>query len=582
MSGLLIVSHRPDADALARSRALRRQAGEHGLIITDLSPQVWLGAYGPRPPRTLAVGAWTLIGDVFNRERNQFSPPPAANTYEHEMIARFWGRYVGARLNGRGELDAVLRDPSGAFECVTWGQEGLTLVLSETPEWLLQALRPNWRVDYDRVSAVLQDPLSTWTGLSLKGPTALLPGAMLELDGLGPPIDVWRPGDVARAQSFDGIDDNVAAVALADAVDEAVRGYGRLNCAFGAEVSGGLDSSIVATSWKATSKADVGVWLNAYGPDPEADERVFAKALASKIGIEVTFAPRRTGLITEADLLAISGHLRPGLNALDMTQDQDWAARWREAGVTAVLTGKGGDSVFVQAATGDVFSDLWLARGWRAAFSPHLAHLARADERSVWSLIQQARRARHGNVGISRPHNLLVPKDSDRSHPVHPWMRDAEDLGPAKRYQIAGVLNGQTFHAPSAQTEVVDLLHPLLAQPVVETCLALSTPRLTLGRSDRALARMAFNDRLPEMISARRSKGEMTAFYGHRIADSLDVLRAWLLEGLLAGRGLIDRDATERILTPEQLIWRGGYGDIMIAAAVEGWLRVWTSRLSAR
>lgn len=582
MSGFVLVSHAPEAAATTRSKALRRQADDQGLRIIDLSPQVWLGAYGPRPPRTLAVGAWTLIGDVFNRARHPFSPSPAGDTYEHKMIARFWGRYVGARLNGRGELDAVLRDPSGAFECVTWRQGGLTLVVSETPEWLIQALRPNWCVDYDRVRAVLQDPLSAWSELSLEGPTALLPGSLHELNGPGPPVDLWRPGGIARADSFDGVDDSVAAMALSNVVDEVVSGYGRLDCHLGAEVSGGLDSSIAAASLRTVSTTDVRLWLNAYGPDPEADEREFAQALAAKIGIEIAFAPRRTGLISEADLMAISGYLRPGLNALDMTQDQDWAARWRDAGVTAVMTGKGGDSVFVQAATGDVFSDLWRSRGWRAAFSPHLAHLARSDEKTVWSLIQKARRARQGEAGVSRSNNILVPRDASRSHPVHPWMRDAEGLGPAKQYQIAGVLNGLTFQAPSAQTEVADLLHPLLAQPVVETCLALSTPRLTLGRSDRALARLAFRDRLPDVITARRSKGEMTAFYGHRIADSLDVLRPWLLDGLLAARGLIDREATERLLTREQLIWRGGYGDIMIAAAVEGWVRVWASRLSAR
>jgi len=581
MSGFVLVSRTLDPAAEVLSLRVRQRAAQIGLTIVDLSPQVWLGAYGPRPPRTLAVGAWTLIGDVFNRARSSFRPALTGDTYEHKMTDRFWGRYVGVRLNGRGELDAVMRDPSGALECVTWRQNSLTLVASETPEWLIQALRPKWRIDYDRVQAVLRDPLTAWNELALEGPRALLPGAFQALNVPDPPVALWRPGHIARAGAFDNADDDVAARALTDAVDEVVSGYGRLNCRMGAEVSGGLDSSIVAASLKSVAKADVRLWLNAYGPDPEADEREFARALEAKVGIELTFAARRAGRITEADLMAISGHLRPGLNALDMTQDQDWRERWRDAGVTAVLTGKGGDSVFVQAANGDVFSDLWRARGWRASFSPSLVSLARSDERTVWSLLQNARRAGQGDPGVSRSRSLLVPGDAAPSHPAHPWMKDADGLGPSKRYQIAGVVNGLTFQAPSAQTEVADLLHPLLAQPVVETCLALSAPQLTLGGHDRALARLAFRDRLPDVIAARRSKGEMTAFYGHRIANSLDVLRPWLMDGLLAARGLIDREAVERLLTREQLIWRGGYGDIMIAAAVEGWVRVWTSRLSA-
>lgn len=586
MSRFLVVSQTPAADAAERSQTLRAQAIAQGLKVVDLSARAWLGTWGPRPPRTVNVGAWTLIGDVFNRARSPYFSSLSSDGYEQKMIARFWGRYVGIRLTGAGELDAVLRDPSGAVECLTWRQDGLSLVATETPDWLIRSLRPTWRINFDRVQAVLRDPPSAWGALALDGPSALLPGTLQADGGTGPPLSLWRPDVVARSQAFDRTDDAAAAAALRAAVDEVLIGYGGLGDALGAEISGGLDSSIVAASLRRVAKADVRLWLNAYGPDPEADERPFVQALVAETGLPATYAPRRTGVITEADLLAISGFLRPGLNALDMTQDQDWAARWREAGVTAVLTGKGGDSVFVQAATGDVFSDLWRARGWRAALSQTLGHLARAEERTVWSLIQEARSDRRADpatvaVDRSRPPGLF-PADSPQPTCGHPWIRAAQDLGPAKRYQIAGVVNGLTFQAPSAQTEIADHLHPLLAQPVVETCLALSAPQLTLGGSDRALARLAFRDRLPDAILARRSKGELTAFYGRRIANSLDVLRPWLLDGMLAERGLIDRDAAERLLTREQLIWRGGYGEIMIAAAVEGWVRVWTSRLSAR
>jgi asparagine synthase (glutamine-hydrolysing) len=57
------------------------------------------------------------------------------------------------------------------------------------------------------------------------------------------------------------------------------------------------------------------------------------------------------------------------------------------------------------------------------------------------------------------------------------------------------------------------------------------------------------------------------------------VLRPWLLEGRLAALGVIDRDAVERQLAHETLVWQGRYSTIMVAAAFEGWLRAWEARL---
>ena len=103
--------------------------------------------------------------------------------------------------------------------------------------------------------------------------------------------------------------------------------------------------------------------------------------------------------------------------------------------------------------------------------------------------------------------------------------------------------------------------------------------RLTLGRRDRALARHAFADRLPAPLVVRRTKGEMTAFYGHLIADSLDLLRPWLLDGRLAAMGLIDAARADAALSRPALAWRGGYVDIMTTAAIEGCVRTWERRL---
>lgn len=564
----------PEDDPLAV--AVRRTAAADGLQITDLSDATWLATAGPGRPAIRTIGGWTLVGEVFNRHHPALHAIPDADpsAYEMKMLARFWGRFIGARLDGRGRLEALLRDPSGALDCIWWTQGPLTLAASDISDGLARSAGRGWRIHAGRVEAALHDPYSTSGDLLLDGPRALLPGGMVDVrDGRTTPL--WRPDWIVR--EAEPLSDDDAAASLRDAVDQTLAAYARTGEALTVEVSGGLDSGIIAASLAARAPERVRLWLNAWGPDVSADERPWVQILADHIGISPTCVPRATGRLTPERLEALTLGVRPGLAALDGLHDADWAERFTAAGVDAVLTGKGGDAMFIQPADPAVYIDLRQALGRRALFSPALPGLARWNERSVWTLIAAARAGRWTSGSPDRPNPLLRPPATPPAR--HPWLDDIGDLGPAKRRQILGLVQGCGLHGPSLQTRAVAVRHPLLAQPVTEACLALPVAQLTLGRRDRALARRAFSDRLPDALVERRSKGEMTAFYGRLIADSLDVLRPWLLEGRLSALGLMDADRADAALTRETLAWQGGYVDIMTTAAIEGWVRAWERRL---
>lgn len=578
MGRYLICSREPDCPPdHPLPAALRSRAVADGMTVSNLSAATWLAVAGPGRPQVLGIGAWRLIGDVFNRDRPAVGRmrDEDPHDYERKLIARFWGRYIGVRLDAKGRLASLLRDPSGALDCIWWTQGPLTLAASDVPDWLAAAAGRGWRIDAGRVEGALHDPYSTSGELLLDGPVALLPGTLQHM-GEEDPVALWRPDWIAR--SAPPVSDEAAAVSLRKAVDETLAGVLRGGGVLAAEISGGLDSSIIAAGLAAAGPDQVRLWLNAWGPDATADERPWVRILADHLGINATSVPRAVGRLTEDMLSQMTSGVRPGLAALDALHDADWARRFGEAGIDTVVTGKGGDTVFIQPADIGVFVDLYRARGCRALLSPALPNLARWNERSVWTLARQALGRRWTPQGADNPHPLIAPR-RHAGVPRHPWLRDIEDLGPAKRRQILGLVQGCGLHGPSLQTRVISVIHPLLAQPVVEACLALPAGQLTLGRRDRALARQAFGDRLPGAIIARRSKGEMTAFYGHLIADGLDVLRPWLLGGRLAAMGLIDPDKADAALTRESLAWRGGYVDIITTAAIEGWVRAWERRL---
>ncbi|WP_183212682.1 asparagine synthase-related protein [Brevundimonas variabilis] len=578
MGDYLVTAHDPGNEAgTVQSAALRRHAEANGMTIRELNPNCWLGRWGARPVKLTTVGPWSLIGDVLDRRKPNLDDPPIFSpwSYEKKLFARVWGRFVGLSFGPRGALTAVLRDPSGSLECLTWNTGALTLVSSHVPPWLVTALRPDWRIDFERVSAALHDPLLTSGMPLLTGLTSVLPGSLQPLPS-GEPVVLWRPDWIAARRNAASLPEDAAAAMLCSAVEEAVEGFLGLSDNPAVEISGGLDSSLVAASARSESREQVRCWMNAYGPDRSADERHYVADLAEHLSITPDYIARATGVVTPALLQSMPHGIRPALAGLDGLHDADWASRFRRAGVEAVLTGKGGDSLFIQPANTLVYQDVWHSLGWRALGSPALPRLSRWTERSVWSLVSEAIR----RPPPTRNQNALLRPLPSGDRAQHPWMTDIDHLAPGKVYQIAGLVNALQFHGRSLQSEAVDVLHPLLAMPVVELCLSLSTPALTCGRRDRGLARLAFTDRLPKSILDRRSKGEMTAFYGHMIAGGLDVLRPWLLDGRLAEEGLIDRDRASVLLTPESLIWRGGYVEIMLTAAFEGWVRHWEAILS--
>lgn len=581
MGEYLIVAPDPaDEAARALSEELAHLARTNGFTVSLLNETVWLATVGPNPARRLQIGAWTLIGDVFNKQRPRL-PSTAADDpwdYERKMIARFWGRFIGIRFGANQRPDALLRDPSGAVECVAWTQDGLTLVCSHARDWLLDRLRPRWGINVSRLARALHDPLAGAGVLLIDGPTALTPGTVQPVPLSSPAETLWRPADIARRSLGPAPSIAEARQTLRAAIDEAVGGLTGVPGPLAAEVSGGLDSSLVAASLVHSARAPISLWLNAYGATPEADERIHARTLGAALGFEPLSVPHVTAPMTATALQEAATGFRPNVAILDTAHDLAWARHILEAGAAAVMTGKGGDSILVQAPSADVFVDLWRARGWKALRSADMAELAATNEVSLWTMVGAARRHhRLGNIPPAWDHPILAPLPGGVE--IHPWLEDCEAFGPAKAFQIAGVADSVSHNSPTALSAVVDVRNPLGAQPVIEACLGLPTWILATGGRDRGLARSAFSDRLPSEVLGRRSKGDMTRLYSRMVLDNLGVVRPWLIEGRLAALGVIDPVVADVELTSEALLWRGRYAPLMAAIAFEGWVRAWERRL---
>ncbi len=494
------------------------------------------------------------------------------------LVSDHWGSYVAFLRDSDGAWGGVLRDPSGALDAVSWSASGEFIMASDVapipgPLWPARL-----SLDWDAIADFVRRPASIAARSALSGLSTLGPGDYRPVGGHSPDLPLWRPAAFARQAPEAGPD---AEVALRAAVDVATAGLVSTYDRCLLEVSGGLDSAIVAGVVRTLGLSTrVAAVVHMCGDRPEADERPWARLASGDLWAAVELVAAEIPDLQLADLLALAGGARPAVNALDLNGDRAMAALAPNRGAEAVVTGKGGDSIFFQHPTALVISDYIRATSARRLLGAETQAVARRLRRSVWSVAWEAWSRRHSDGAESMNSPFWGPRVlAQPEGPAHPWQEDIEDLPPAKRYQIGGVVMTQLNRGASRAGRFVDQIHPLLAQPVLEAGFALGTWTLQRGGRDRGLVRDLFADRLHPEVAGRRSKADWESFYTRTVAHNLPFLRPFLLDGCLADAGILDRAGLDQILNADALIWQADSSGVLAAAALEAWVRYWQARV---
>lgn len=542
-------------------------------------------------PAVEVFGAGVVIGDVHRRAGSALWPPWTRSAelrdpgpVARRWVAEMWGAYVALLLPPATAQAAVFRDPSGALGCVTWGMgESLHVVTDDVatvPGWL----RPRrMALDWNRIAAVLATPTAGTTEPLFDDMTGVGPGQMMTLGAQAPPTPIWTPSAFARN---DGADLRWVEEELVRRVDAAVEALIGRHDRVVMELSGGLDSSILAGAIGATSLTGrVAQWLNYREGRPEADEARFARAVTERLGVPLLEQPKTFEPLDADALKEIGVFSRPAIGAVDGMRDRFEAELLGKSGATAIVSGQGGDGVFFQYPTALVAADEFARRGWGAWRSPLLANVARRTRQSAWSVVGQVQAAKRGRETRPSGTSALLTRDwADVALGIeHEWVTSARQAGlpPGKVLHIEGIAVTHFFYEPSRRLALADILMPLFTQPVMELCLSVPVPDLAGGSYDRPFARRAFAHRIPEAVLNRRTKGALTVHVARRVAASCDVLRPYLIDGCLAEAGLLDRDKLSRTLDPERLMTGQAQHAMhaLNAAAVEAWVRHWQGRV---
>jgi asparagine synthase (glutamine-hydrolysing) len=540
-----------------------------------------------------------IFGRLFPSDLERWTPTWMPQIDEHfttncvesqgqYLVDNFWGGYVAFLADPRDGSHHVLRDCSGQIPCYRVCKDGVHILFADVADIAhlnVQFGDVNWQylaafifsVEFQARESGFRDVYEVLAGERF----ARLPNRLEQ-------TTVWDPRNIVRRKSFDkSLDEvSVAASRLRFVTQHCIDAWASVHSNIILSLSGGFDSAVVLGCLCRAPQPPRITCLNRYLNVPAADERQFARLAAARGQVALLEEAIDAGRDQLDDtLLNIPKLLKPVAHHMFVALDADFRnAIIRRVGASAVLTGQGGDHLFFHTHTALGSADFVTQRGIRRGLPSAIDDSARISGDSYWHVARAALK-----LGRSRepwepleyknlqPHFLASDAVPDLSKYVRPtWAEGICDLPKGKQLQLRLMSEVLHRHKPFPGLEAVHEYHPLMSQPIIETCLAIPSFTLLTGGRDRALARQAFLDYLPREIAVRKGKSECTAYNIGVVRRSAPFVRDLLFGGLLAREGVLNLKTLEPYLLHNQPVRTEQLFPLFSSIAAELWARAWS------
>ena len=557
----------------AHRHALRASVAKLDLPLRLETPELLLVA--AEGTACLKDGQAILVGQIFDCTNKRMSRLPEAIGGQEcggdlrRALHGHWGNF--ALFIGSDEQAEVYREPSGSVAVFRCGGAAGTIFVSDGELALQLGLLERPDLDMQFIVHWLQFPFLRTRRTGLADVTEVLPGTLTRRTGSGDwgDIQLWHPAAfVGRDRR---IDDPVEATrrlrdtlqAIVPAQPDGSRAVLRL--------SGGLDSSIIAASL-APAEADFSC-INFATRSRDGDERDYARDVARQLGLRLVEVEEPEAARSLDRPLPPS--LRPLINPLLAPYEDAVRQVADELRASLLIDGTGGDNLFCAIASAAPVIDALKGAGPRAS-AQAVADVAARANCTIWEVLTAAaRRTWRPRRDWKEDRSFLVREALLRAPELHPWLENLR--APAgKREHVEALVHIQHFlDRPGSSTA---LLHPLLAQPLLELCLRIPSWLWVRGGRDRAVARDAFDGLVPASVLQRRTKGSLQSMLYRSFSQLRVEMRELLVDGELARFRIVDRSSIDEALTA--YAWMSDEVQMRISemVALECWLQSWRSR----
>ncbi|MBA0127016.1 hypothetical protein H0B56_15810 [Haloechinothrix sp. YIM 98757] len=498
-----------------------------------------------------------------------------------EFIDRTWGAYAALTADAQR---LVLQVDHVGFRTFYWMPYQSGIVFASRLAELIELAGHQPGFDWSYLGHYLIHGNLPTCATGLTGVSRLLPGRSLEVTSYDRNEHMrWTPFSVADASGRPP-----SPQSLRHRVDACVNTWAGDAETVYVELSGGLDSAVIAQSLVASGRRVIGGHFH-HSESALADERSYARGIARHLGIEL-------------DVIDAS-------QALPLTPVTSWRDRWdaptatcawqsltaahqkiaERHGCHVIMSGTGGDHVFVarpgwpwylhdylhnsgiRDASRQVVAVSWRTGIPMARLMEHLARWRLARHRGSSAPIASLSAGADWPVWLSR--EAVEPLTPPRE--VYGVARTALPAGKAAQAFELALLScaigvGRTGHY-AARTA-----YPLVSQPLVELGLRTRVDAMIDAYRDRKLLRAAMCDRLPDQVVRRCDKGEHTATWQRGIRANVASVRELVGDGLLGQQNIIDRRNALDAVSTAALGHTGEMWPLVNLLCAELWLRSWS------
>ncbi|TAM57513.1 MAG: asparagine synthetase B family protein [Rhodanobacter sp.] len=553
---------------------LERFLRAEGMIckLESASARVFASANAP----TLAIpGHGVLIGQIFTKDGQPILQRLDIDGSAHELTSRLlqhiWGDYLAVLVDRGGSATiTLLRDPSGAVPCVYSLVDGEGFITSDIGLAVDLGLYRK-EVDWQAIAHCLSFPFLKTARTALKYVSELLPGSMLTCQGRGASIrSAWSPWRFVE-EDVRHKDPRVAAGDIRAAVSNVVRALSTGDDRFLVELSGGLDSSIVAMCLRDASLR--AAFCTMVMPVSGTDERPYARLVTEALGQELF--PVEVGF--DNDRLEFSiprSSVVPVIGSPQNATNEAWEEAGIKHGVDSFFSGGGGDTIFCYLKTAAPAADAFSERGAMAGIAAienlaalHRCTVFKAGRLTLKKMLRRPRAAwKEDRTWLNPAYASTVPEH-------HPWMDAPSGALPGDREKIHDLIGTQLFRETALRGAKHSTHFPLLSQPVMEACLKVPTWMWIADGQNRAVARQAFADRLPQGILDRRSKGSYVGYMATVYMRNKLKMHEFLEEGQLCAHDLLDHSALAAFFAKDLAPRDLSFLRVFDMCAAENWVR---------
>ncbi|MGH8176775.1 MAG: asparagine synthase-related protein [Steroidobacter sp.] len=502
------------------------------------------------------------------------------------LIDRYWGSYV-AFLRGRESHKTwIVRSPAGHLPCLSATFQHLHIFFSSMEDFAQLAvlsLSINW--DYVAVYAACGRVQCRETGINEVEELQL--GECKEIRANGETRRFyWNPADIAREAALEDV--LQARTALRETTRMCVDAWASCHDQIIQRLSGGIDSSILTGCLRSSARNPKVACVNFYTKGAFGDERQYARIVAAAAEFDL-IEVRRNSRLPLATLMNMERAASPFAYILRLGWEDVETRLAKERKASAVFAGTLGDILFQMPPATPVATEYLQRYGFSSEFLRVAMNAAQMDRVSLWSVIRAAfaNGLRHPPTHWlpgefqAREVMLLTPEAAEAfaREPlrfVHPWLHSVDGVPFGKLVQVSCLAFNSSYCDVLQSLDDPVLVHPFISEPMVEVCLRIPSHLMVRDGWDRALAREAFAQELPDEIRKRTSKGSMDLWARELVAHNATFIREALLDGILVKERLVDRQKLEQCMPGVPTKNPLPIGCFLDYVCAEAWLRVWT------